>query len=186
MGDIRSEAATHTRGLGEACIQDFLSASYLIQYPVLITNPPFSLAMEFLRKGLEIAEIVVLLLRSNFLGSQERAPFFREHMPDRYQLPNRPTFVHVEKWDPKKQKWTRTSGDSTEYEWMVFRRAPRSVGTSQVLAITPEADVAAARKLAPVIRVGAGPDEATPVGTRLATATRNDPHPDAHPEGSRS
>lgn len=133
------------------------------RYDVLITNPPFSLAMDFLRKGLEIADRVVLLLRSNFLGSQERAPFFRHHMPDRYQLPNRPTFVHVEKWDAKKQKWTRTSGDSVEYEWMSFTRESRSVGTSRVLDISPETEVAAARKLAPVIRLGAGPEsEARP------------------------
>jgi hypothetical protein len=170
--DIREACRERLHNLvgHDRVIGDFIGYPFFVdgssKYDVLITNPPFSLAMEFLQKGLEVADRVALLLRSNFLGSQGRAEFFREHMPDRYQLPNRPTFVHVEKWNPKAKKgkggWEKTSGDSVEYEWMVWSRERRSVGTSQVLAITPEADVAAARKLAPVIRVGAGPDEARP------------------------
>lgn len=60
---------------------------------VLITNPPYSIALEFIQHALPIASHVVMLLRLNFLGSADRAPFFQANPPDVYVLPNRPEFV---------------------------------------------------------------------------------------------
>lgn len=63
-------------------------------YDCIITNPPYSLAEEFLRKSLEIAPVVCFLLRLNFLGSQKRAAFLSKNPPDVYVLSERPSFVN--------------------------------------------------------------------------------------------
>ena len=97
---------------------------------VLITNPAFSLATGFVPWALTRARIVVLLLRLNFLASAKRAPFFHEHPPSLYVLPNRPDF-------------TGDGGDMTEYAWFAWGLGPPAV---QVLATTPK-DVRKAAKL---------------------------------------
>lgn len=55
-------------------------------YDMVITNPPFSLALEFIRKALMVVRpggYVVMLLRLNFFGSEDRNPFFLNgQMPD--------------------------------------------------------------------------------------------------------
>lgn len=77
---------------------------------VIITNPPFNLALDFIKKSMELkAEYICMLLRLNFIGSAERSDFMREHMPDIYVLPNRPSF-------------NNKGTDSIEYAWFVWRQ----------------------------------------------------------------
>jgi hypothetical protein len=71
----------------------------------LITNPPFSLALDFaeecLRRGGPSA-LTLLLLRQAFKSGQGRAPFHRRHPSDEHVLPRRPSFGHggeTDKWD---------------------------------------------------------------------------------------
>lgn len=78
---------------------------------LVITNPPYSLAMEFVERAL--AEVVpggtlAMLLRLGWLSSQKRATFLREHTPSVYVLPRRPSF-------------TGLGTDSADYAWMVWR-----------------------------------------------------------------
>ena len=73
---------------------------YLVTpYPhsdLIITNPPFSLALEFLRKSLTEADSVWYLLRLNFLGSQKRKAFWNANPPTHVLvLSERPCFVWV-------------------------------------------------------------------------------------------
>jgi len=99
--------------------------SHLPKYSVLVMNPPFRIAFEFLQKALEIADYVVMLQRINFLGSRERSDFFRADPPDLYVLPDRPSF-------------TGGQGDSIEYGWFVFGpERSRRQGALQILAKTP-------------------------------------------------
>jgi hypothetical protein len=78
---------------------------------VVITNPPYSLAEAFVRKALENPNaVVVMLLRLNWLASQKRAAFLREHTPSVYVLPRRPSF-------------TGHGTDATDYAWMVWDRS---------------------------------------------------------------
>lgn len=79
---------------------------------LIITNPPFSLALEFLRKSLSEARTVVYLLRLNFLGSAKRREFWQAHPPSHlYVLSRRPSF-------------TGRGTDATEYAWFVWDRGP--------------------------------------------------------------
>lgn len=83
---------------------------------VILTNPPFSLALDFVQKS--IGEVrstasgvgtVCFLLRLNWLASQKRAAWMRLNTPSVYVLPRRPSF-------------TGKGTDATEYAWMVWQR----------------------------------------------------------------
>jgi hypothetical protein len=93
---------------------------------VILTNPPYSRAFEFLEKALSEAPHVAMLLRLNFLGSEKRAKFFQRTPPDIYVLPNRPSFA-------------RGHTDSCEYGWFVWGpERERVSGIVSVLDTTPK------------------------------------------------
>jgi len=81
---------------------------------LIITNPPYTLAMEFLEKALASnAKQVCFLLRLNFLGSQRRAQFWKTHSCDVYVLPKRPSF-------------TGKGTDACEYAFFLFDLAHKN------------------------------------------------------------
>lgn len=105
---------------------DWESSPARKRFDVCITNPPYSQAGDFIRRSLELADVVVMLLRLNFLGSESRADFWRAHPPDVFVLPNRPAFINGKT-------------DSCEYAWFVWRSGEqRSAGSIRVLATTPK------------------------------------------------
>jgi hypothetical protein len=63
-------------------------------FDLIITNPPFSQALEFLQKSLAEADCVIYLLRLNFLGSRQRRQFWRDNPPTHLlALAERPVFA---------------------------------------------------------------------------------------------
>jgi len=101
------------------------------KWDVLITNPPFAAAQDFVEKSIQLSPVVVMLLRVNFLSSKKRAPWFqRIGTPDIYVLPNRPDF-------------SGGGGDSCEYGWFVWDdrkgEGPKLKGSIQMLDLTPKA-----------------------------------------------
>ena len=75
-------------------------------FDLIVTNPPFALASDFARVALGMAGdrgTVALLLRLNWLGSQERAAFHRTHPSDILLLPKRPEFTASMSCSAKKQ-----------------------------------------------------------------------------------
>lgn len=127
-------------------------------YDVVIGNPPYLLAREFVETGLRIAPLVVYLLRQGFVGTAERSAWLRGCMPDRYTLPHRPTYVTRARWDARRRRFIETTSDSTESEWMIFHRTPRREGICAVLDQVPEEVRAAERAEAPVVRERLGED----------------------------
>ena len=115
-------------------------------FDLIVTNPPFALAADFARVALGMAGdrgTVALLLRLNWLGSQERAAFHRAHPSDILLLPKRPEFTASMSCSAKKKGCTyretlpieaprprdcpkcgaRTqcsTTDSIEYAWFVW------------------------------------------------------------------
>jgi hypothetical protein len=81
--------------------------------------------MNFLAECLPIADRVVFLLRVGFLESNRRHAFLKNHVPNVYILPNRPSFVGK-------------STDATTYAWMVFYPALRTAGRIELLDLTPD------------------------------------------------
>jgi hypothetical protein len=97
-------------GIGQG---DFLEVKPTPGYDLIITNPPYSLAMEFIKHALKFRRdknsIVAMLLRINFLGSRKRAKWHRRH----------PTRLHV---TPKRPAFTLDGKtDATEYAWFLWR-----------------------------------------------------------------
>ncbi len=159
--DIRDtrDDIINIENLRRSCVTDFLvdNTHCHSNYEVAITNPPFSLAMEFIHKCRSIADHTVMLLRLNFLGSEERSKMMRETRPDLYILPNRPEFAMSVKCGEKPKcgyvitlpiteaRPTRCAGcggkvsivtsDSIEYAW--FHWHNDSEGKWIMLADTP-------------------------------------------------
>jgi hypothetical protein len=94
-----------------------------LSYSVAISNPPFSLAQEFIDACRGVATQTVMLLRLNFLASEKRHFYMTSTRPDVYVLPNRPSFVGGGKTD------------SIEYAW--FHWHPHASGKLRILALTP-------------------------------------------------
>jgi hypothetical protein len=101
-------AGKHARGIEldtsrwHACVDDgiaceagdALGATSWGSPEIVIMNPPFALAEEFVRRALAEARFGVLaLLRLAFLEGLSRSSLHRDHASDVYVLPRRPSFV---------------------------------------------------------------------------------------------
>ena len=84
------------------------------KYDIVISNPPFMLAEEFVRQSLEWCReggYVVMLLRLNFFGSMKRFPLFKELPPIR-------CYVHHKRISFTEDGVT----DSVEYAHFVWKK----------------------------------------------------------------
>jgi len=121
--DIRPECETDK--YGEFIVGDFLEQG-LTGFDVVIANPPYSKALEFVVEALKAAKFVAMLLRLNWLGSADRCEFLRENTPDVYVLPDRPSFDNE-------------GTDATEYAWLVWGLNDGK-GRLKILKTTPLKD----------------------------------------------
>ena len=100
---------------------DFLGPMVLERrYDWIITNPPFSLACEFIERSLILAEHVAMLLRLNFLESEERRAWWQPRLPTAlYALSQRPGFLdrHGRR---VLNKHGKPGVDSCGYAWFVW------------------------------------------------------------------
>lgn len=101
---------------------DFLKVSPDIhkeRYDLVITNPPFSIAEEVIRHGLEFCrngKFVIMLLRLNFLEGLKRKDLFDNYMP-KY------IFVHRKRIDFTRNLKTGKHGtDSVAYAHFVWQK----------------------------------------------------------------
>ena len=81
---------------------DFLSDTELFDidggYDAVITNPPFVIADAFIRRSLEIAPVVVMLLKAQYWNTANRKQLFRDTKPIReLNLTWRPAFLEAER-----------------------------------------------------------------------------------------
>lgn len=98
---------------------------------VVITNPPFKNAQNIIKKALNDVEdngYVIMLLRLNYFGSNDRKPFFNEYMPE-YAFVHHKRIGFVEKKNEdgyilfdKDGVAKRGSTDSIEYMHAVWRK----------------------------------------------------------------
>lgn len=104
------EARLRAAGAVAVTVADFMTLER--QVDVVVSNPPFALAMDFLRHTIEDIDppLAAFLLRLNFLGSAKRADWLAAHPPRAIRvLTKRPNF-------------TGQGTDSIEYAWMLWGR----------------------------------------------------------------
>lgn len=104
---------------------DYLRSNIKFKPDIVVANPPFNLAIPFIKKTLDDVEYggyVVMLLRLNFFGSQKRKAFFEKNMP-------KFTFIHHKRisFFPKditvgQKRYKKGSTDSCEYAHFVWQK----------------------------------------------------------------
>jgi hypothetical protein len=83
----------------------------------IITNPPYKQAANFVRHGLELVPMVVMLLRLNFLESAARSDLLDDGRLARVHVfANRLPRMHREGWTGNR------TGSTTAYAWFVWQR----------------------------------------------------------------
>lgn len=94
---------------------DYFKAKKPEGFDGVITNPPYKLAVQFAAKAISEVPYVALLLRTNFLESTSRKPFFKAHPPARVWISSRRLpMMHRENWEGPK------SPSNTCYAWFVW------------------------------------------------------------------
>lgn len=92
-------------------IGDYLTMDGLNTYDLIIGNPPYSLAREFIDKSLQLLKPggrLIYLLRTNFLESNKRFKWWQDKLPSGlYTLHKRPSF-------------TGKGTDATSYSWFIW------------------------------------------------------------------
>ena len=88
---------------------------------LIITNPPFNLALEFAERSLELARVgVALLVRSAWSEGGDR---YRRLFKDR---PPAMIAQFVERVPMVKGRWDPKASTATSYAWFIWRKADRS------------------------------------------------------------
>jgi len=105
------------------CPNSLAGANFLrqMQAPPLIdaivTNPPYSLAAEFVRQGLTLCPLVIMLMRLAFIESMGRSDILDDGTLARiYPFANRLPMMHRDGWDGPK------ASSAMAFAWFVWQR----------------------------------------------------------------
>ena len=170
----REECERFLMGLVEpgSLYRDFLQESCPARqrrFDVVISNPPFSEAEQFVLASLPLADKVVMLARLDWLGSlREKRPWLVDHQPDVYVLGKRPWFIldgrEMKKPDLSNYGWLVWPGDKKRTEArlkILLRWKWDSIPPTPGEAV----DLSVVRELAAGSDPGPGPDRVRRDGT---------------------
>ena len=116
------------RGYPNTIVQDFLTWKTIKKFEGIITNPPFSLAQEFIEKGMELLTDdgqMAMFLKIQFLEGAKRKEFFEKYPPKYiYVFRNRmATWNNGLEKDPKTGKrWATTMC----HAWFIWEKGSKS------------------------------------------------------------
>lgn len=117
------------RGYPNTIVQDFLSWQTDKKFEAIITNPPYSLAKEFVEKGMELLTDesedtcngqMAMFLKIQFLEGAKRKELFEKYPPKYiYVFRNRmATWNNGEPLDPNGKRWATTMC----HAWFVWEK----------------------------------------------------------------
>lgn len=101
------------RGYPDTIVTDFLTWESLQKFDSIITNPPYSLAKEFVEKGMTLLNndgVMAMFLKIQFLEGSKRKEMFEKYPPKYiYVFRNRmATWNNGEPKDPDGKRWATT------------------------------------------------------------------------------
>lgn len=103
-------------------IGDYMKIDTQDRYDIILGNPPYSSAMEFVNKSLQVLSdngVLIMLLRTAFLESKARYSFWQDNpLSKLYVLSRRPSF-------------TGKGTDSASYSWFIWDRT----ATNQIIKV---------------------------------------------------
>lgn len=111
------------RGYPDTVVHDFLTYSTNVRYDSIVTNPPFSLAEEFIRKSMTLLKprgICCMFLKIQFLEGAKREAFYKQYPPKYiYVFRNRmATWNNGQPLDPNGKRWATTMC----HAWFIFEK----------------------------------------------------------------
>lgn len=115
---------------------DYLKEFKLKGFDLIISNPPFNLALEFISKALEDVSsngFIVFLLRLNFFGSEKRKEFFKENMPKYCFIHSKRISFFPEDINIDGKIYKKGSTDSIEYAHFVWQKGHKTEFTKTYL-----------------------------------------------------
>lgn len=115
------------RGYPNTIVQDFLTWETDKKFEGIITNPPFSLAQEFIEKGMELLTDdgqMAMFLKVQFLEGAKRKEFFEKYPPKYvYVFRNRmATWNNGNELDPNGKRWATTMC----HAWFIWEKGSKT------------------------------------------------------------
>jgi hypothetical protein len=117
---------------------DYLKAAAKPDVGGIVTNPPYRLAIEFAEKALNEVPYLALLLRTNFLESTARMPFFKKHRPARIWISSRRLpMMHRHGWEGPRAPsntcfawfiWDNNAEKDCVVDWFDWRVSSKKYG----------------------------------------------------------
>jgi len=115
---------------------DFLKATTAPpRTEMILTNPPYSYATEFVEHALDLCPRVLMLLRLSFLESRRRAPLFKSgSLVTLYPFIERLPMLHRHGWTGPR------ASNSVAYGWYYFDRRHNAPATIEHISIHDEVE----------------------------------------------
>lgn len=115
------------RGYPGTEIADFLKLETAKKYNAIITNPPYSLALEFIQKSIQMLEDngkIAMFLKLQFLEGEKRRQFFEEYPPTKiYVFRKRmATWRNGEPKDQNGKNWATTMC----HAWFIWEKGSKA------------------------------------------------------------
>jgi hypothetical protein len=130
-------------GCPDCTIADYLTTPLPSGVGGIITNPPFLPAPRFIEKALTEVGYSAWLLRTNFLESTSRLPFFRKYPPARVWFSSRRLpMMHRHGWIGKQAAsntayswiiWDASSAVTQRFDWFDWKHLPTRVAPEPVM-----------------------------------------------------
>lgn len=108
------------RGFGRGGVDFFAMDSAPFGTSIILTNPPYGRADAFIRHGLKLAPVVIVLLRWAYPEGEKKSDLIDNHLEHVWLGRERLPMMHRHGWDGKKLKAT-----AAPFAWFRFTRTPK-------------------------------------------------------------